>query len=208
VTAEAAAPSEETEDAMQLPPQITFRGMKPSDAIEAQIRDRIDELDRFHQGIMSCRVVVECGHHHHHKGRIYHLSVDVKVPGHEIAVRRDPPEHHAHEDIHVAIRDAFDAARRQLEDHARRVRGQTKAHEAQEHGTIARLFPEQGYGFIISADGQEIYMHRNSVIDNAFDGLRVGDEVRFFAHPGEGEKGLQASSVAKIGKHHPSPSPP
>lgn len=201
-------PARKTEDTMQVPPQITFRGMDVSEAIEARIRDRIEKLEHFHKGIMSCRVVVECGHRHHRKGRIYHISVDVKVPGHEVAVRRDPPEHHAHEDINVAIRDAFDAVRRQLEDHARRVRGQTKAHETQEQGTVARLFPEQDYGFIVSSDGQEVYMHRNSVIDDAFDQLRVGDEVRFFTHPGEGEKGLQASSVAKVGKHHPYPPPP
>jgi cold shock CspA family protein len=199
---------DDTEDKMQLPPQITFRGMEPSEAIEAQIRDRIEELGRFHPGIMSCRVVVESGHRHHRKGRIYHLSVDVKVPGYEIAVRRDPPEDHAHEEVNVAIRDAFDAVRRQLEDHARRVRGQTKAHEAPEHGTVARLFPDRGYGFILSADGEEIYMHRNSVVDDAFDRLRVGDEVRFFTHLGEGEKGLQASTVMPVGKHHPLPSPP
>jgi len=207
MTAKAIAPNE-MEDTMQLAPQITFRGMDVSEAIEARISDRIEKLEQFHKGIMSCRVVVECSHRHHRKGRIYHISVDVKVPGYEVAVRRDPPEHHAHEDINVAIRDAFDAVRRQLEDHARRVRGQMKAHEAQEHGTVARLFREEGYGFIVSADGQEIYMHLNSVIDDAFDQLRIGDEVRFFTHPGEGEKGLQASSVAKVGKHHPSPLPP
>ena len=187
---------------MQLSPQITFRGMGQSDAVEAHIRDRIDELDRFHQGIVSCRVVVECGHRHHRKGRIYHLTIDIKVPGHEIAVRRDPAEHHAHEDINVAIRDAFDASRRQLQDAARRGRGQTKGHEVQEHGVVARLFPDEGYGFIAASDGQEVYMHRNSVVDGAFERLRVGDEVRFFVHPGEGDKGSQASTVELIGKRH------
>jgi len=193
---------------MQLSPQITFRGMKTSDAIEAHIRDRIDELDRFHQGIMSCRVVVDCGHRHHRKGRIYHLSIDIKIPGHEIAVKRDPPEHRAHEDINVAIRDAFDAARRQIEDVVRRGRGQTKAHEAPEQGVVARLFPDQGYGFIVASDGEEIYMHRNSVLDGAFDRLSAGDGVRFYARPGEGEKGPLASTVELIGKHHPSPQRP
>jgi ribosome-associated translation inhibitor RaiA len=107
---------------MQLSPQITFRGMAPSDTIAAQIRERIDKLDRFHGRIMSCRVVVECGHRHQRKGHIYHLRIDIKVPGHEIVVGRDPPEHLAHEDMNVAIHDAFDAARRQLEDVARRMR--------------------------------------------------------------------------------------
>jgi cold shock CspA family protein/ribosome-associated translation inhibitor RaiA len=193
---------------MQLPLQITFRGMDASDTIEGQIRQRADELERFYDRITACRVVVESAHRHHRKGRIYHVRVELTVPGGEIVVKRDPPEHHAHEEMHVAIRDAFDAARRQLEDHVRRDRGQTKAHELPDHGKIARLFPEQGYGFITAADGAEIYMHRNSVLDDGFDRLRVGDEVRYVVHPGEGEKGPQASTVIAIGKHHPSPAPP
>jgi ribosome-associated translation inhibitor RaiA len=107
---------------MQLPLQVTFRGMEPSETIEARIRQRAEELDHFHGRIMGCRVVVESAHRHHRKGRIHHIRVDLTVPGGEIVVNRDPPEHHAHEDIHVAIRDAFDAARRQLEDHLRRAR--------------------------------------------------------------------------------------
>lgn len=114
---------------MELPIQITFRGMGPSEAIEARIRERAEELERFYDRITSCRVV-ESGHRHHHKGRIYHVRIDLSVPGAEIVVDRDPAEHHAHEDCHVAIRDAFDAVRRQLEDNVRRARGQTKAHGA------------------------------------------------------------------------------
>ena len=191
---------------MQLPLQITFRNMAHSDAIEAQIRQRAEELDRFSDRIMGCRVVVESSHRHQHKGRIYHVRVDVTVRGGEIVVKRDPPQHHAHEDIHVAIRDAFDAVRRQLEDSTRRVRGQTKTHELGNHGKILHLFPD--YGFIVSADGEEIYMHRNAVFDGGFDKLTVGDEVRYVVHEGEGEKGTQASTVIPIGKHHLSPSPP
>jgi ribosome-associated translation inhibitor RaiA len=107
---------------MQLPLQITFRGMAPSPAVEAQIRERAGELDRFFDRIMACRVVVEASSRRQHQGNLYHLVIDLTVPGREIAVRRDPPEHQAHEDIHVAVRDAFDAARRQLMDHARTAR--------------------------------------------------------------------------------------
>ncbi|MGO8915504.1 MAG: HPF/RaiA family ribosome-associated protein [Stellaceae bacterium] len=193
---------------MESPIQITFRGMGPSEAIEARIRERAEELTRFYDRITRCHVVVESGHHHHHKGRLYHVRVNLAVPGSEIVVKRDPSEHHAHEDVYVAIRDSFDAVRRQLEDHVRRTRGQSKMHEAAEHGRVARLFPAEDYGFITSADGQEIYMHRNSVVGGVFDKLRVGDEVRFVVHAGEGEKGSQASAVTPIGKHHLSPSSP
>ncbi len=190
---------------MQLPLQITFRNMAQSDTIEAQIRGRAEELDRFSDRIMGCRVVVESSHRHHRKGRIYHVRVDLTVRGGEIVVNRDPPDHHAHEDIHVAIRDAFDAVRRQLEDQMRRVRGQTKTHEVGEHGKVLHLFAD--YGFIVSPDGREIYMHRNSVVGGGFDKLTVGDEVRYVVHEGEGEKGAQASTVVPVGKHHPSPTP-
>lgn len=192
---------------MRLPLQITFRNMPPSDAVEAKIRQRAEELDRFSDRVMGCRVVVEAAHHHQHQGGIFHVRIDLTVPGEEIVVSRDPAEHHAHEDVYVAIRDAFDAARRHLEDHVRRVDGRIKGHEPGEHGKIIRLFPQEGYGFIAAADGEEIYMHRNSVVGD-FDALRIGDEVRYVVHPGEGEKGPQTSTVVRVGKHHPTPSPP
>jgi ribosomal subunit interface protein len=186
---------------MQLPLQITFRHMDPSPAVEAHIRERADGLHRFFDRIMACRVVVEASSRRQHKGKIYHVRVDLTVPGREIVVKRDPSEHHAHEDILVAVRDAFDAVRRQLEDHARGARGEVKTHEEATHGRIVRLFKEQGYGFIQASGGVEIYMHRNAVTNSTFDALAVGDEVRYVVHEGEGEKGPQASTVVLVGKH-------
>lgn len=188
---------------MQLPLQITFRKMAPSPAVEAHIRERATELERFFGRIMACRVVVEASSRRHEQGNIYHLVIDLTVPGREIVVRRDPPEHQAHEDILVAVRDAFDSARRQLEDHARTVRGDVKTHTTPEHGRVVRLFPD--YGFIRVNDGSEVYMHRNAVIGDAFDRLTEGDEVRFVIREGEGELGPQASTVVPVGKHHLGP---
>jgi ribosomal subunit interface protein len=104
---------------MQLPLQITFRHMDPSPALEARIRERADELDQFFDRITSCRVVVECANKRHQQGNLFEVRVDLTVPGREIVVGRDSGANHAHEDAHVAVRDAFDAARRLLEDHAR-----------------------------------------------------------------------------------------
>lgn len=190
---------------MQLPVQITFRNMDPSPAVETHIRERAEALDRLFGRIMGCRVAVEASGRHQRKGRLYHVRVDLAVPGREIVVSRDPAAHHAHEDILVAVRDAFDAARRQLEDHARSVRGAVKTHEAPTHGRVARLFKADGYGFIQSSSGEEIYMHRNAVAGGAFDSLSEGDEVRYVVHEGEGEKGPQASTVVPLGKHHLAP---
>jgi ribosome-associated translation inhibitor RaiA len=114
---------------VQLPLQITFRQMGSSPAVEAHIRERAEALERFFPRIVACRVVVEASARRQRKGRIYRLRIELAVPGREIVVNRDPPEHHAHEDILVALRDAFDAARRQLEDHVREARGDTKTHE-------------------------------------------------------------------------------
>lgn len=114
---------------MLLPLQITFRGMAPSDAIAEDIRERAAKLDEFYDRVTSCRVVVEVPHRHHHQGKLFHVRVEVVVPGRELVVSRAPEEHHAHEDVHVAIRDAIDAAARQLADYVRERRGQTKHHE-------------------------------------------------------------------------------
>ncbi len=112
---------------MPLQPQITFRNLDTSESVKEQIERRAAALGQFFDKIVDCKVVVEASHRHHH-GRLYHVAITLFVPGAEIVVNRDPKEHHAHEDIHVAVRDAFDAARRQLEDYARRTRGEVKRH--------------------------------------------------------------------------------
>ncbi|WP_020698432.1 HPF/RaiA family ribosome-associated protein [Reyranella massiliensis] len=181
--------------------QITFRNIDASPAVETKIRERARELEQFFDRIVSCRVVIEAPNRRRH-GDLFHIRVDLKVPGKEIVVKRDPSEHHAHEDIYVAVRDCFDAVRRQLEDHVRHRRGDVKAHAVPAHGKVASLMAERDYGFIDASDGAEVYFHRNAVADGGFEKLAVGDEVRFSLHSGEGEKGPQASNVVAIGKHH------
>jgi len=180
--------------------QITFRDIPKSDAVEADIREKAAKLDQFYDSIMGCRVIVEAPHGHHHKGKLYHVSVDLTVPDGELVVNRDPSGRHAHEDVYVAIRDAFDAIRRQLQDYARKQRGKIKSHETMPHGQVSELVPEEDCGRIQTMEGREVYFHRNSIIDGDFDSLKIGDEVRFVEE--SGEKGPQASTVYKIGKHH------
>jgi cold shock CspA family protein/ribosome-associated translation inhibitor RaiA len=192
---------------MQTPLRVTFRDMPSSETVEARVRDRAAALERLHPRITGCHVVVEAHHRHQHQGKLYHVSILLVVPEGEIAVTRDPAEHHAHEDVLVAVRDAFDAAERRLEDRVRRLRGVEKHHEPVAYGIVMQLFSD--HGFIRSAaDGQEIYFHRNSVIDGKFDQLQSGMEVRFALHEGEGEQGPQASTVTVVGKHHPEPPAP
>lgn len=185
---------------MQTPIKITFRHMDSSAAIEAKIRERAAELEHFYDRITGCHVVVEAIQQRHNQGNLYRVAIDLSVPGAELVANRAPGEHHAHEDAYVALRDAFDAIRRQLEDHARRMRGDTKTHETPPHGHIREVFPGENYGIIASADGREIYFHRHSLLNVSLEELHPGDEVRFAEEAGE--QGPQASSVTIVGKHH------
>jgi ribosomal subunit interface protein len=115
---------------MQIPLEISFRNMDPSPAVEARIREKAEKLERFHDRIIGCTVVVEAPHRHQHKGKLYTVRIDISVPGKDVVVDRTKPLNHAHEDVYVAVRDAFAAAVRRLEDHARRMRGDVKTHAA------------------------------------------------------------------------------
>jgi cold shock CspA family protein/ribosome-associated translation inhibitor RaiA len=185
---------------MKLIPEITFRGLPRSDALEADIRQKIEKLDRFFGHIMRCRVVLEAAHKHHHKGNLYHVRLTLDVPGRVLVVSRDPEKHQAHKDAYVAVRDAFDAAQRQLEDYGRELRGNIKTHELPGHGRIVELIPALDYGRIETWEGRLVYFHRNSVFGADFNKLEEGDEVRFAEE--QGNEGPQASTVRIIGKHH------
>ena len=113
---------------MLKPLHIAFRGMEPPIGLEDDIRDRAEALTHFFDRITACNVVVEARHRHQRQGRLYQVHIEVRVPGRTIVVGRGPSEDHAREDLRVAIRDAFAAAQRQLQDHAREMRGEVKAH--------------------------------------------------------------------------------
>lgn len=106
---------------MQLPVDITFKDLDKSEALEARIREWVDKLERVYDRIVRCEVLVETPHRHHRNGRQYHVRVRLTVPGGEIVVSHDPGPDGAHEDAYVALRDTFNAARRQLEDHVRKT---------------------------------------------------------------------------------------
>jgi cold shock CspA family protein/ribosome-associated translation inhibitor RaiA len=186
---------------MQVPLQIAFEHVDHSDAIEARVREEAGKLEEFYARLTSARVVVGRPQHRHHKGDTYAVRIHLAVPGApDIVISRDPAATGAHEDAYVTIRDAFKAARRQLQDLVRERQGQTKTHEAPPHGTITALHPEADHGFLASADGREIYFHRNSVEGAKYDDLVVGQEVRFAETVGD--KGPQATFVRPVGKHH------
>jgi cold shock CspA family protein/ribosome-associated translation inhibitor RaiA len=187
---------------MQIPLKIVFEGgLAPSDALRRRIEREAEKLERFADRITACRVAVigRSGRHHH--GDLYQARIQIVMPGRkDIMIDRNPSADHAHEDAYVAIRDAFNAARRRLQDHERRSAGLIKTHQAPPHGRVVRLFPEQNHGFIETSDGREIYFHRNAVVNGGFDKLTPGAEVRFAE--ADGDQGPQASTVHLIGKSH------
>lgn len=185
---------------MKLPLEVTFRNMDPSAALEDAIRNKSDKLERLSDDIMACRVVVEASHRHHHKGNVYHVRIDLTLPGRELVVSRESGANHAHEDPYVAVRDAFAALQRQLDAFVHKRRQDVKTHELPPHGRISALTPMLDSGTIETADGRMIYFHRNAVVNADYDKLEEGMSVRF--HEEQGEKGPQASSVIVEGKHH------
>ena len=108
---------------MQIPLQVSFHGLAHSQALYDAIREKADKLGRYYAHIMSCRVVLELDGRHKRKGKQYAARIDLKVPGGEIAVT-----HEHDDDLQIALRNAFDAARRRLEDYARTQRGDVKHH--------------------------------------------------------------------------------
>jgi len=183
---------------MQTPLQITFRGITPSEPIETYVRTRADKLERFSDRITGCHVMIETPHLHQQHGYHHRIRIDLVVPGNELVVTRDPAERKGQEDLYSSIDAAFDDAQRLLEDHVRTQRGDVKARETpSRHGHVAKLFSYEGYGFLTTPEGEQIYFHRNSVLHQGFDRLAIGTKVRFVEEPGE--QGPQASTVAIVG---------
>jgi ribosome-associated translation inhibitor RaiA len=168
----------EAQPGMNIPLKITFRNMPPSKAIEDNVREKAAKLDSFSDRIMSCRVIVEAPHRHHHKGKAYEVRIDLTVPGAELVINRapkrlaaaklelasdekalaeshEPSKHAAHEDVYVAIRDAFNAAGRKLQDYARRHSGAVKVHDGGPPARVTKLIPEKRYVFLRPPMGEK-----------------------------------------------------
>lgn len=178
---------------MKLPLQLTFKGMDASAAVEEAAHRKVLHLERFYSGITSCRVVIELLQKHQHQGRPFGVRIDLTLPGHELVVNQVE-----HEDLYVALRDAFDDMTRQLEELARRQRGMQKEHPHALHGEVVRLDHDGGFGFISTPDGDEYYFNHDNLANTRFDQLRIGCPVQFIAQAGA--QGPQAKRVS-VGKH-------
>jgi cold shock CspA family protein len=185
---------------MQTQPHVSFDDIPIDEQVRDAALEHIDQLEDAYGRITGCHVVIAQPHRHHREGRLYSVRVDVRVPGGEIVVNRDHHLDHAHEDVFVALRDSFAAARRRLEDHVRRLRGVEKVHAARAQGHVSQIFPLQGYGFIETPDGREIYFHQHALSERDFQLVDLGSQV--FYSEEEGDEGPQAAFVQLVHPHH------
>lgn len=175
--------------------QITQRGLDLSDQAKERIEELASKLEQYDPRMTSCHVVCEAPNRHQLTGVHYQIRIEMGVPGRTLIVTRQHKE-----DLNAAIRDAFDAARRELEDAVRMRDGRVKEKEGGlANGTVLRVFRDKNYGFIESEDGTEIYFHRNSVMKGNFDELHEGVHVHYAEEMGD--KGPQATRVNVVG--HP-----
>lgn len=185
---------------METPVQIEFQGMEASERVRSAINAHIAELEQRFGRVTACRAVLKAPSGHHRTGGQYEVNIRLTLPsGREVNVSRTAKIDERHADLSFAINDAFHRARRRLQDHVRRMQGQTKARAEAPLGTISQIEPVDGFGFLQAADGREIYFHQNSVLNGAFAKLKIGTRVMFSEETGE--KGPQASTVKILGKH-------
>lgn len=185
---------------MRIPVEMSFKDVESTAAMEELVRERVERLKRFYRGITACRVAVEAPHRSGNADAVGHrVRVEVSVPGNNIVVSRDRNFPEEEYDPYTAIRVAFKAAERQLKTQAGRERKGRRHRVGPPHAVIEQMFPDQGYGFLSTADGRQVYFHRNSVVNDRFDELETGEEVRF--EETDGDEGPQATTVAPIGDH-------
>lgn len=193
---------------MDVPPEVAFRGLEPSDALKARILEGIEDLEEVYDHLVSCRVMVEDTTAARHSGKIYRVRLEIGVPNQTVVVDRTPRQADEMRDVYQAVKHAFDVGRRQLDELKDKQRRDVKTPELPPHGrVIKRFITDDGtrYGFLLSGDGREIYFHENAVAEVDFDDLEVGTEVRYTER--RGDEGPQASTVApldlsRIGPRH------
>jgi cold shock CspA family protein len=185
---------------METPAQIDFQGMAANEDVREDVRNHLAKLEGRFGRITAGRVVIKGPGEHHQRGGLYEVSIRLAMPHiRDVNVARTPQDDERYADLAYAIGDAFKRARRQLQDRVRRLDRQVKHHVPAPSGRVARIDPSGEFGFIATADGREIYFHRNSVLNGGFGRLKPGAAVAFAEE--DGEKGPQASTVRPLGKH-------
>ncbi|MEK0082033.1 HPF/RaiA family ribosome-associated protein [Benzoatithermus flavus] len=173
---------------MDGPLEIVFHNVQPSEAVEAAIRERFAKLEKYYDRLTACRVSVEGLHRQHRTGNIYEVHIDMLVPGAQLVVSKQPQkvkERYANPDIYVSIKEAFDAAERQLKRFKRQLREDVQPQSTMFQGQVAEMHPEQDYGYLLTKEGALLYFNRNAVMDGTFDQLAMGDVVHYVEAMGD-----------------------
>jgi len=185
---------------METPAEVDFLGGKPPPAIRESIDAHIAALEKRYGRITACRVAIKQPTGHHRTGGLHQVSIHLALPdGRDVNVDKVAHDDERLADAAFAVNDAFKRARRVLQDRVRRMQGKVKTHEPEPLGTVVRIDEQGGFGFLETAEGREVYFHRNSVLNDGFADLKPGTRVAFFEE--QGEKGPQASTVKIAGKH-------
>jgi ribosomal subunit interface protein len=187
---------------MQTAPEVIFKDVDRSSWVEDYIAERCAHLEKFSQEITRCHVTISQEAASHRKGNRYSVMVEVRMPKHhDLAVKKQKQILDMQTQLPAVINEAFGALEKQLKKTVALRRHDEKAHvDGQPHGTVEKLFGDQGYGFIRTVDDdRQFYFHRNSVLHDDFERLTVGTEVRFT--PQVGDEGPQASSVQVVARH-------
>ncbi|MBV9826771.1 MAG: HPF/RaiA family ribosome-associated protein [Alphaproteobacteria bacterium] len=174
---------------MDSPVEIVFHNLQTSPALEADIRERVERLDKLYPRLIGCRVSVEKQHRHHQTGNSFDVHIELDVPGEKLMVTQDA--HHvrqkfAHaDDLGLAVREAFRAAQRRLLDFKHKQQGVVKPHDEPFAGTVTELHPQEDHGFLMTHEGTLLYFHRNSLMQRDFDTLTIGARVHFVETVGD-----------------------
>jgi cold shock CspA family protein/ribosome-associated translation inhibitor RaiA len=187
---------------MQTPVEIDFQGMAGTAEMQSTISKHVADLESHFGRATACRVVLKGPGNRHRSGGLYEVNIRMALPdGREVNIDHTPRQDERHSDLTFALNDAFNRARRQLQDQVRRLQGQVKQHDGGATiGTVVRIDGSGEFGFLETSDGREIYFHRNSVLNGGFPKLSPGVRVTFAEEMGE--KGPQASTVTLLGKHN------
>lgn len=193
--------------------QVTFRNMTAIEDVRKEIETRVQKLETYCKPILSCRVTIEAPANHHRKGEPFHVRIDAALADGRVdvkyaessypaGVRKGKETTSEHNLLMYTIREAFDATRRQLQDHTHKRRSEIKTHEPDVIATVRQIFQSKEYGYLETADGREIYFHANCVTGSKFEKMKPGEKVHFVET--EGMKGAQASSVRIVKKNRQS----
>jgi ribosomal subunit interface protein len=186
---------------MDYPLEITYRDIERSQALDALIHEKVAKLERLFDHIIGIHVTIERPvHRSTGRNNPWRVRIELSVPNDMIVITREPNEHNDQyrEDAFAAVRDAFERCTRKLQDYKARIQGHVKVSHVPPHARIIRVFPYEGYGFVATSEGRELYFHENAVVGSTIHELKPGMEVRFAES--SDESGPHVSSLTPVGK--------